>query len=178
MSVYLDTNFFIRAVEGEGSLADICWKLLEAGNRGGVLLATSELSLAEALVGPLKARLQPVPAELAGTTNPPMSDKTRLWLNSGPVAAAYTGLLEGSDALRVSPITRSILILAAHWRAATASIKLPDAIHLATAEQVGCTHFVTGDRGLLLQAGQGKFTPVSLLEVELSGLLDEAGSPS
>jgi predicted nucleic acid-binding protein len=44
-------------------------------------------------------------------------------------------------------ITQTILRDAAHLRATT-NIKTPDAIHAATALNVGCTLFLTNDTGL------------------------------
>ena len=49
-----------------------------------------------------------------------------------------------TPALEVIPINRDILEDAAQWRA-TSKLKLPDAIHLATALHRQCDSFLTND---------------------------------
>jgi predicted nucleic acid-binding protein len=52
----------------------------------------------------------------------------------------------------VIPIDRSILVDAAHYRARL-GIKLPDAIHVATAVAAGCEIFLSNDRKIITPAG-------------------------
>ena len=88
------------------------------------------------------------------------------------MAAIYADLVEERPGLRVVSVDRSILILSAFHRAEDKAIKLPDAIHLATAEQTVCTHFISGDRGLR-PSRHYKFERVDLKPDALNGLLAE-----
>jgi predicted nucleic acid-binding protein len=80
---------------------------------------TSQLSLAEVLVAPLRKGLP----EIANT---------------------YRELLSGRT-LRVESISGAILERAAELRAQFTTLKLGDAIHAATALLHGCTSFITND---------------------------------
>lgn len=127
MLLYLDTNVFVQALEGLGPLAEIVWRLLESGEGGRNSLVTSELALAEVLVKPLERQ-------------------------EATLASRYLDLIQSSDGLFVAPVDRSILIRAAHIRKDARirdrSVKLPDAIHLATAEQNFCEAIISGDKRL------------------------------
>ena len=57
---------------------------------------------------------------------------------------AYYNSFRNGKGLTVMPVDRSVLIEAASIRAST-NLKLPDAIHFATACLTNCTHFVTND---------------------------------
>ena len=52
MRLYVDSNVVIKAFEGGGAVRDFCAALF----RGKAQVVTSELTLAEVLVGPLKKR--------------------------------------------------------------------------------------------------------------------------
>lgn len=67
--------------------------------------------------------------------------KNKTFLSKKLNIAAITSA-DGSSAV---PISRSILIRAAAIRAST-KLKLPDAIHAATAITTGCTTFLTNDK--------------------------------
>ena len=54
--------------------------------------------------------------------------------------------------MRSAPITRDVLIEAAAIRATT-RMKLPDAIHVATAVTCGCSALLTNDERLRATAG-------------------------
>jgi len=59
--------------------------------------------------------------------------------------AVMTILFEALDRRDfVVPVSREVLIAAAHLRA-DANLKLPDAIHVATAQLTGCEQFLTND---------------------------------
>ena len=47
------------------------------------------------------------------------------------------------------PVTRQILVEAAHLKRKTSGLKTPDAIHVATAMVARADHFVTNDKALL-----------------------------
>jgi predicted nucleic acid-binding protein len=123
--VYLDSNFFIYALEDVEPWARIARKILIALDAGECVAVTSELSLAECLVKPLE-------------------------LGREEVAKAYLGLLTDRRSLSVVPVTREILVEAARLRA-TSRIKLPDAIHASTALQGKCSSFVTNDDRLKIE---------------------------
>ncbi len=123
--LYFDANALIQAVEGPGQNADGFAQMLQRASHIGLDAVTSELTLAELLVHPLR------------------NQDLRL-------ISAYNNLLSigtGSQ-LETRPVSREILIAAARVRALHPSLKLPDAIHVATAEQTGCSHIISGDKRL------------------------------
>ena len=117
--VYLDTNIVIYAIEGFADLANQIQALLQALDDAQIVAVTSELTLAEALIKPLKDQNQ-------------------------PRQQAYKKFLTPTSVLQVVPISKEILEEAARLRATT-KLKLPDAIHLATATLNGCDCFLTND---------------------------------
>lgn len=120
--IYLDTNALIYAVEDTSERAALLNALLDASIRHtSACLVTSELSLAELLVKPLRA-------------------------GQDDLVQRYHVLVRTSDWLDVYPVNRPVLIRAGEIRAGS-KLKIPDAIHLATAQLVGCTYFLTGDAG-------------------------------
>jgi predicted nucleic acid-binding protein len=126
-TVYLDTNLFIYAVEGYAPEEAFVRELFTALERGELAAATSELALAEVLVQPFA-------------------------LGREDVAATYAELLSPSDHLTVVPVDRTVLVEAARQRAAL-GLRMPDAIHVATALAFGCGVFLTNDRRLKLPPG-------------------------
>jgi predicted nucleic acid-binding protein len=123
--VYLDANFFIYALEAMAPWARVAGEVLASLDGGQLAAVTSELSLAECLVKPLE-------------------------LGRADVAGAYLELLKDHRFLSVTPVTREILIEAARLRGLS-RIKLPDAIHAATALQKGCSSFLTNDDRLRIE---------------------------
>ncbi len=59
----------------------------------------------------------------------------------------YQQALQNSDALEVVSVSREVLVEAARLRA-IANLRLPDAIHGATAILTGCETFLTNDARL------------------------------
>ena len=123
--VYLDANFFIYVLEAAEPWARAAREVLEALDRGELTAVTSELSLAECLVKPLELR-------------------------HSDIAEAYLEFLNDHHFLAIGPVTREILIEAARLRGLS-RIKLPDAIHAATALQKGCSSFLTNDDRLKIE---------------------------
>ena len=123
--VYLDANFFIYALEATEPWVKAAREILAALDHGELTAVTSELSLAECLVKPLE-------------------------LGKTDIAEAYFALLKDRRSLAVPPVTREILVEAARLRARS-RIKLPDAIHAATALQKGCSSFLTNDDRLRIE---------------------------
>ena len=117
--VYFDANIVIYAVEGFADVAAQIRALLAALDTAEIAAVTSELTLAEVLVKPLREHNQ-------------------------AAQQAYKSFLTPTPVLQLAPVNRDVLEEAARLRATT-SLKLPDAIHLATARLGGCDSFLTND---------------------------------
>jgi predicted nucleic acid-binding protein len=125
-TVYLDTNVFIAAFEHATARADHARWLLSAVEAGWIAGATSELTLAELLVKPLQ-------------------------VGASDLVEAYKDMIQSTAGFEVVTVDRDILIEAARVRAGRLSIRLPDAVHVATARHLGCDCLVTGDGRLSTQ---------------------------
>lgn len=134
--VYLDTNVFIYALEGHELFAEAARRVMQTVCANPANCITSELTLAEVLVLPIKQKNQ------------------RLTEN-------YLEVLTGQSNVSLAPVTREILIDAAHLRSSS-RVKLPDAIHLATAIASQCRIIVTQD-GSMPPIGGLEFLPLSQL---------------
>jgi predicted nucleic acid-binding protein len=119
--IYLDTNVFIEAFEGRGRLRELLNQLLPIEPvRTPQRLVTSELTLSELLVKPLE-------------------------MQRDDLINVYDNWLITNSYLEVAPVARDVLFRAALLRAKNKSIKLPDAIHLTTAQEFDCRYFLTND---------------------------------
>jgi predicted nucleic acid-binding protein len=119
--VYLDTNVFIYGIEGFEQFEDGIDALFSAVDQGNIEAVTSELTRAEALVKPFRE----------GNT---------------PLQQIYREVLQNRASFHLVPIARSLLVESARLRAST-RLRLPDAIHLASAREMGCSTLVTNDDG-------------------------------
>ena len=119
--IYLDVNVWIYGLEGYPDFLVDLTALFQAIEQGRLTAVTSELSLAEALVKPMKDQ------NLAAQ-------------------AIYQQAISDRDHVEVLPVDRKILIQSAQLRT-TNKLKLPDAIHLATAISSNCSTFLTNDKG-------------------------------
>ncbi|MBT4937321.1 PIN domain-containing protein [Candidatus Peregrinibacteria bacterium] len=119
---YLDTNIFIYAVEENPTFLKIVTEVLSVIKSSNYIPITSELSLSELLVKPIQ-------------------NKDKLLQN------VYEKQIQTSKVLEVLPVNREILRAAASIRAQL-KIKLPDSIHVATAEVSNCDVFVCNDKGI------------------------------
>jgi predicted nucleic acid-binding protein len=117
--IYIDTNAFIPLVEGSAQRLPQLFALMHLVSQGRADAVTSELTFGELLVGP--------------------------YAKDADLADAYYNLLSSSPALRLCVVDRETIVRAARLRAAQKSLKLPDAIHLATAELAGCKVFLSDD---------------------------------
>jgi predicted nucleic acid-binding protein len=115
--VLVDTAPFIYVLEDHPVWAPQFVGLFEAAAQGLLNLALSTVTLAEVLTGPYKAQ-QPA------------------------LARRYQNALES---YLVQPLTASIAALSAQMRAQY-RLKLPDAVQVATALDIGATALVTHDR--------------------------------
>jgi len=117
--IYLDTNIFIYAIEGSVGFGGTLTEIFSRFDLGEATSFTSELALAEALVRPFEK-------------------------DDVQIQRIYQERIRSSSTLTVVPITRQILVEAARLRSRV-RLKMPDAIHAATAYSVGCGVFVTND---------------------------------
>ena len=135
--VCLDANIFIYLVEGQDypALHKPVQRLFAACDAGRIAPVTSALTLGELLPVPLRKQ-----------------DHT--------LVQFYRELLTIPSVLEVAPVSLAILDAAAVLRSQT-NLKLPDAIHLATALDTGCRFFVTNDQKMTLPEG----VPVQLVRL-------------
>ncbi|RAI43239.1 type II toxin-antitoxin system VapC family toxin [Rhodoplanes roseus] len=122
LSVYIDTNIFIYSIEGTAETAEPARKLMRFLRNNPGIAVTSEITLAESLAPTKRQDALPLPV------------KRRVYLD----------LLVGSRAVELVPVSREILIETAELRT-VANLKLPDAIHLATAARMRCRSLVCED---------------------------------
>jgi predicted nucleic acid-binding protein len=125
--VCVDAQIAIYTVDVHPRYAPTCRPLWDAVKAGTVTAVSSELTLMETLVGPLRD-----------------GDATRAMLREALWQQVNTRLL---------PITQDVLREAARLRALRIALKTPDAIHAATALIHGCALFVTNDTGFRPIAG-------------------------
>lgn len=121
--LYVDSNIFIYMFESDDKRAEKLRELFSTSRGTQPFLATSELTLSETLVGAYR------------NSNQDLIDIYSRWTIT-------------NDYLEVGPVQRDILWAAAVLRSTHRALKLPDAIHLATAFAFDCSHFLTADRGL------------------------------
>ncbi|HEX5778551.1 MAG TPA: type II toxin-antitoxin system VapC family toxin [Xanthobacteraceae bacterium] len=121
--IYLDANVFISAYESRGPRSDSAWTILEAVEKEEFSAVSSELTLAEILVGPIRDG----------------DDK---------LASRYHEMFQSGEHFLVAPVERDVLIEAAALRGIVGSLRLPDAIHVATARLQECKFVVSDDRRL------------------------------
>lgn len=119
--IYLDVNIWIYALEQHPVFSQALTALFQQVDQRILTIVTSELSLAEALVKPM--RDQNIAQQIT-----------------------YRQFLSSRANLRVIPVQRAVLIEAARQRAANSSLRLPDAIHAATAVILQCTTLLTNDQ--------------------------------
>lgn len=137
--VYLDANLFIYAVEGFQKYATLCDVIFRSIEEMKIHAVTSELTLAEVLVLPLKR-----------------ADATAI--------AQYEDIVKDRFDLKIAPVSRDVLRSAADIRASH-GLKLPDAIHAATALLSGSEFIFTADMSLK--------APEPLKVITLDELLDD-----
>lgn len=121
--VYFDTNIFIYAFEATARYRLQLEALAKLLDDESCVVFTSEFTLAELLTKPFRD-------------------------NMLEAVAGYRDMLEDST-IRLAPVTRSILIRSAMLRGQL-GIKTPDAVHVATAVDSGCSAFLTNDSAIRL----------------------------
>ena len=141
ISLYLDSNVFIYAFEGrDGALRNAASQLVRGVFTGEHFGHTSVLTRAEVLVRPSRQR------------------QTEL-------ADRYRRLLSDAGPVKVESVGSRVADLTAELRADYPSLKLPDALHLATAIHTDCGAFITGDKRLTVVSAR---IPVVMLD-QISG---------
>lgn len=124
--IHLDSNIIIYRAEGEPALRTIVTQLLTQYAENGAQFWTSGVTVGECLIGAHKK----VPSN----------------------EEAYHSAFADRDFISVAEATRQIIERAAIL-GAELNMKLVDAIHVATAEGLGCFVFLTNDRGIRAPAG-------------------------
>ena len=121
---YLDANTVIAIVERNFALTPSQRTFLEGIDEGKIMAMSSDISLGECLVRPIRS----------GDSN---------------AIASILDFLDDRPNLPLVGMSRDVMIKAAEIRALT-SAKLPDAIQVACASLAGCTVFVSADKRLRL----------------------------
>ena len=121
-TLYVDANIFIYLVEGRDGNRDIALAVLRHAAEMNIRLATSEVTIAECLYGAFKQG------------NEELANIYRDLLSAGIVAETIPG--------------DPVLFEYAAYVGASHSLKLIDAIHVASATIFECDAFLTNDRGI------------------------------
>lgn len=122
--LYLDTNILIHVFEHNDQLArELNAFLITGGNEREPFRVTSELTVGELVVEPFRSK-----------------DDRLLRL--------YNNWTQTNPYLEVLPVEYSNLWNAGVLRARYNALKLPDAIHIATAIRARCSHILTADKRL------------------------------
>ena len=124
--VYLDSNVVITILEHIAPLNQSQKRFIEALETGRISGVSSQLTLAECLVKPMRET------------------------NEDAIEAVLQ-FLENQEHIELVPVSRDILVKAAEIRA-IAGLKLPDAIHLASAVAANCQIFLSDDKGIRMPA--------------------------
>lgn len=133
--IYWDANIFIHAFERRGPVSELLVKLLLAGWDAPMPpLVTSELTLSELMVKPLE-------------------------LGRDDLVQVYDNLTLTNRHMEVVPVFRGVLHDAAILRSRHKALKLPDAIHLATALGMKCQAFLTADQRITSLPGLERMEP-------------------
>jgi predicted nucleic acid-binding protein len=125
--VYADAQIFIYSLEAHPTFGPLCTALWDSVQAGRLRVVTSELTVMETLVFPLRA-------------------------GDAQAASDYEQFFEEPGIVLV-PISAVVLREAAQLRAAYRSLRTPDAIHAATALQSSAATFLTNDKSLRQVAG-------------------------
>ena len=120
-TAYLDTNALIYLTEGDPAFKSQIAAVMAAIDAARARVITSELALTEVMVKPYREHDEVL-----------IADYERLF----------------ADLVSALPLRRDELLFAARLRADHASLRTPDALHLATALLASADVFVTGDAQL------------------------------
>ncbi|WP_375462035.1 type II toxin-antitoxin system VapC family toxin [uncultured Enterovirga sp.] len=130
--LYVDSNVLIGTFElGLGGTA-LAHALLMS-SQDSPRFITSEITVSEVLVAPFRS-------------------------NDLDLVDFYHALFSQTVSLAVEPVTRGVLERAARLRAVS-SMKLPDAIHVATAALTPCSILLSRDQRLFIPSGMRRLDP-------------------
>jgi predicted nucleic acid-binding protein len=134
-ALYFDSNVFITYLEGSPTDSARLQNLFELLRQRLVNGVTSELTLGEVLAGSHKYGPQ--------------------------IKRAYLDLIVWSGNIKIVPVTRDVLYQSAelcgvHKKTVGRKLTLVDAIHLATAIQAKCSHFVSADKSIAVPQDMSK----------------------
>ena len=128
--VYFDANIFIYLIEGFLEIAPQLDAIRTSILNAECTIFTAELTLAEVLVAPFRS-------------------------GNAELVTQYRNFIEASGAFTLLPATRETCIRASLY-CAEFGMKLPDAIHMASAVGAGCDVFLSNDKGIRTPAGMEK----------------------
>ncbi len=117
--VAIDANAFIYLFEAPGPLARVTAAIVDAAEAGKVTIVVSTMLLAEIAVGPVAA-----------------GDET--------LVERYCDEVRGVRGIQIVPLTADIAVDVALIRGRH-RIRIPDAVHLATARHAGASAIITND---------------------------------
>jgi predicted nucleic acid-binding protein len=120
--VYVDSVILIYSVERNPIYAGLLRRFWAALAASAVEVVTSQLSILEALVDPLRN-------------------------GDSVVVAEYESFFELPE-IECRPVDLQVLLEAAHLRAEHRGLRTPDSIHVATAQVTKCRSFFTNDKAL------------------------------
>jgi predicted nucleic acid-binding protein len=120
--VYVDTQIIVYTVERQPDFFPLLLPLWKAVQLSELSVVTSELTILEMLVLPLRA-------------------------HNNAIVQAYEEFIR-QPGFSTLPISHSVLRRGAQFRAATRRLRTPDAIHAATASLHECSMLITNDTGL------------------------------
>ena len=117
-SIYLDTSAIIYSVERNKPYLTLLAPVWQQAEAGQFVVICSELAVAETLVRPIRE-------------------------GNEDLEAAFRAVFAAPE-VQLVPVTRDLWEDAARLRAES-GLKLPDALHAATALRAGCALFITND---------------------------------
>ena len=120
--VYVDSSVLIYTVQRHVEFLPQLRPFWYAVRKGALRAVSSELTIMECLDAPLRDDV-------------------------ADVLEAFEGVFSGDD-ISFRPVSRNVLRGAARLRAANPTLKTPDAIHLATAQETSALTVLTNDKGL------------------------------
>ena len=143
LRLYVDANAVIGLAEGTGDGIEALGRMLDLGLDGRLTLVSSHLVLGEVLVVPI-------------------ADRNEALLKFyGQDLSRYVDLRDIDDG-----VIRQAAAIRAKWR----TVKLPDALHLATAELTGCAVIVSADKRLPADFSVPRCDPATDLDLLLDRL--------
>jgi predicted nucleic acid-binding protein len=121
--LYVDANIFINTFEARDEVGACVLQLFLSQSSTRPDIITSDLALAEVLVGPFRER-------------------------NDDLVETYQGWMISNPAIMLAPVNRDALVVAALLRADYPTLRLADAVHIAIAIGMECSKLLTADKRL------------------------------